>query len=66
MGEIQKKVVKQGERNVASRFFHAMSDKDAIAGWKQDLQLILQVFNVRPARLILTVAKSFRFRLSCQ
>ena len=26
-----------------------MSDKDAIAAWKQDLLMILQVFNVRPA-----------------
>ena len=64
--EIQKKVVEQGDRSVVSRFLHAKSDQDAIAGWKQDLLLILQVFNGRPPHPVLTVANSFRFRLSCQ
>ena len=37
-----------------------MSDKDAIAGWKQDLNLILQVFNVSSASPASTIAKGFR------
>ena len=44
---MQKKVVKQGKRNAASRLFHAKSDKDAIAAWKQDLARVLHIFNVR-------------------
>ena len=45
--EIQRKVVKQGKRNPASRLFYARGDKDKIAGWKQDLVRVLNVFNVR-------------------
>ena len=44
---IQKKVVKQGKRNVVSRFILAKSDKEKIATWKQDLIRVLHVFNVR-------------------
>ena len=47
LAEIQRKVVKQGKRNVASRFIRAKGDKDKIAGWKQDLLRVLNVFNVR-------------------
>ena len=47
MCEIQGKATEQGNRNPASRFFHSKNDKDKIAGWKQDLNSILQVFNVR-------------------
>ena len=43
---IQKKVVKQGKRNVVSRFILAKSDKEKIAAWKQDLVRVLHVFNV--------------------
>ena len=45
--EIQRKVTKQGERNVISRHVHAKNDKEKIAAWKLDLSRILQVFNVR-------------------
>ena len=46
MAGIQRKVVKQGKRNAASRAFHSKNDKDVIAAWKQDLNRILHVFNV--------------------
>ena len=54
---IQKKVIKQGKRNAVSRTFHAKGDKDKILAWRQDLNGILHVFNVRavsPARHPLT------------
>ena len=35
---------------MVSRAFHVKSDKDAIAGWKQDLNSILQIFNVRSGK----------------
>ena len=47
LAEIQRKVVKQGKRNVASRFVHSKGDKDKIVAWKQDLLGVLNVFNVR-------------------
>ena len=47
VGGIQKKVVKQGKRNVVSRHFHARNDKEAINAWRSDLNRILHVFNVR-------------------
>jgi len=47
VAEIQKKVVKQSGKHRISRFLHARSDKDTIAGWKSELNRILVVFNVR-------------------
>ena len=47
VAEIQRKVMKQGKRNVISRHLHAKNDKEKIAGWKSDLNKILHVFNVR-------------------
>ena len=44
---IQRKIVKQGKRNVVVRFILAKSDKDKITAWKQDLVRVLHVFNVR-------------------
>ena len=46
LAEIQRKVVKQGKRNVASRLVHAKGDKDKIVAWTQDLLRVLNVFNV--------------------
>ena len=46
MAEIQRKVIKRSGRNPASRLLHAKNDKETIATWKQDLNRILQVFNV--------------------
>jgi hypothetical protein len=47
VAEIQRKVTKQGKRNVAFRFSHAKVNKDKIAAWKQDLVRALHVFGVR-------------------
>lgn len=47
VAEIQNGVIKQGERNTISRVFHAKNDRDAVATWRQDLNRILHVFNVR-------------------
>jgi hypothetical protein len=47
LAEIQGKVVKRGKRNHVSRLFHAKNDKEAIAAWRQDLNKILHIFNVR-------------------
>ena len=44
---MQRKVAKRGRRRAVFRFILAKDDKDKIAGWKQDLVRILQVFNVR-------------------
>ena len=46
VAEIQAKVVKQSQRNVASRLVHAKYDREKIATWKLDLNRILHVFNV--------------------
>ena len=45
--EIQKNVTKQSKRNPVSRLLHAKGDKEAIAAWRQELNRILHVFNVR-------------------
>jgi hypothetical protein len=47
MVKIQGKVVKQGKRNALHRFVLSNTDKDKIAGWKQDFMRVLHVFNVR-------------------
>lgn len=48
MGEIREKVIEEGKRNAASRYFFAKSNKDMIVGWREELNRILQIFNVRP------------------
>jgi hypothetical protein len=45
--EIQRKVVRRGKRATVLRSILSKDDKEKIAGWKQDLVRILQVFNVR-------------------
>jgi hypothetical protein len=47
VAEIQRKIIKRGKRNAASRFVHAKNDKETIATWRSDLDRILLVFNVR-------------------
>ena len=39
-------VTKQSQRNIGSRLFHSKNDKEEITSWKQDLNGILQIFNV--------------------
>ena len=59
MAEIQAGVIKLGKRNPVSQLFHAKSDKEAIAAWRQELNSVLHIFNVRPARSVwdlLTIA----------
>jgi len=47
VAEIEQKIIKQGRRNVNSRYLHAKDDREKIAAWRSDLDKILQVFNVR-------------------
>ena len=47
VAEIEKSVTKQSQRNHVSRLFHARIDKEKIAGWRGELNRILQIFNVR-------------------
>ncbi|KAF9787280.1 P-loop containing nucleoside triphosphate hydrolase protein, partial [Thelephora terrestris] len=49
MAQIQRSVIKLGKRNRFSRVLHAMSDKDAVAGWKSELDRILQIFKTELA-----------------
>jgi hypothetical protein len=44
---MERKVVKQGNRNFVSRILHSKNDKDKIAAWRYDLVRVLHVFNVR-------------------
>jgi hypothetical protein len=55
MAAVRKETVKKGKR---SRLFSGKEREDAIAGWKQDLIRILQIFNVclvAPAQRSLSV-----------
>ena len=45
--EIQRKIVKRSEQNVATRLLHANGDRETIGKWRVDLNEILHVFNVR-------------------
>ena len=45
--EIQKRVEKKSKQHRVSGFFHAKSDKEAIAGWRQEFDDVLKVFSVR-------------------
>ena len=48
LGAIRKEIVgKKDKRNMPSRLFHGKDNVGAIAGWKQDLFRILQIFQVR-------------------
>ena len=48
LAAIRKEAVgKKGKRNMRSRLFHSKDNEGAIAGWKQDLVRILQIFHVR-------------------
>ena len=62
--EIEKEIIKQSERHRFFRTIFSGSDKDDIAGWKSDLNRILNVFNVRSVRSRVIVANCPLFRLS--
>ena len=57
MAEIQRKVVEQSKRNVASQFFNSKGDKEKVAAWKQDLVRVLHVFNVRSVSSVLSICE---------
>ena len=57
MTEIERKVIKQSKRNTVSRLLHARNDKEKIAGWKLELNSILQLFTVRSVIFCLTITK---------
>ena len=52
VANIQGRVIKLGKRNPVSQLFHAKSDKEALAAWRQELNSVLHIFNVRPVRSI--------------
>ena len=56
MADIQKKVVKWVKRNPVSRRFNAKKEKETIDAWRMNLDMILQVFNVRSVAWMMTVA----------
>ena len=65
MAEIQKKIVDRGGRHVVSRVLNAKSDKDAIVAWRQDLNRILHIFNVRsPDSDVCLLIASFQTELA--
>ncbi|KAF9781744.1 hypothetical protein BJ322DRAFT_1220508 [Thelephora terrestris] len=45
LAAIRKETVNRGKRNTRSRLFNRKDREDAIAGWKQDLARILQIFH---------------------
>jgi hypothetical protein len=47
MAEIQGNVTQKGKQSWASGFVNARGDKGAIAGWTQELTMVLDVFKVR-------------------
>jgi len=47
VGEIERNIIKQGNRNVISQRLHSKNDKERISAWKLDLDKIIQVFDVR-------------------
>ncbi|KAF9780533.1 hypothetical protein BJ322DRAFT_297305 [Thelephora terrestris] len=49
IGEIQKKVEGKGKQNPVLGFFNAKNEKDAIAGWRQELDEVLKVFQTELA-----------------
>ncbi|KAF9785552.1 hypothetical protein BJ322DRAFT_838815 [Thelephora terrestris] len=49
MAQIQESVIELGKRNHLSRVVHATSDKNAVAGWKSELDRILQIFQTELA-----------------
>ena len=55
--------IEQGERSAVSQVLHSKNDKDAIAAWRQDLNRILQIFNVRSVN---PVWQSLRNRLQTE
>ena len=47
MKEIEKRITERVKRKLISQLVHAKNDKEMIATWKLDLNVILHIFNVR-------------------
>jgi len=45
--EIQRKIVKRNQQNVATQLLHANNDRETIGTWRVDLNGVLHVFHVR-------------------
>ena len=41
-------IIKQGDRNIVSRFIPPRDDTDKMAGWKSELDRVLRDLNVSP------------------
>ena len=55
IAEIQGEVLKRSGRRRISRFLRSKDDKDAVAGWKSDLNRLLRLLNVCLVCLCLVV-----------
>lgn len=44
--EIKSKIGNSSKRRAILRVFHAKTDKETIAAWRSDLNIVLEVFNV--------------------
>ena len=47
VAEIQGNITEKSGQSMISRLIHAKNNKEAVAGWRSDLNRILHVFNVR-------------------
>ena len=47
VADIQRRVDEKNSRSLFSRAFNAQNDMDMIAAWKEDLNRMLRIFNVR-------------------
>ena len=64
VADVQLEVMDRSERYRITRFLRSWNDKDAISGWRLDLDRVLQVFNVCSACLRLVATDSPLFRLN--
>jgi len=59
MTEIQRHIIERGKRNAISRRHHVKDEKEAIVGWRSDLDEILRVFNVCSVIFVLRSTANF-------
>lgn len=66
VAEIQKKIVDKGKQNPISRALNAKNDNDAIVAWGRNLDIILNIFNVRSIHSVWSqcITDSLLFRRS--
>ncbi|KAF9777353.1 hypothetical protein BJ322DRAFT_428022 [Thelephora terrestris] len=63
MAEIQGNVTQKGQQSWVSGFINARGDKDAIAGWKQELTMVLDVFQTELMVNVYVVAERVERKL---